>query len=179
MPHQKARFVGLVKQLSGDTSADRGINMQSVTAQRLAGAGGTSGAGEERSRVLIRYNSLPERHNDMVFSVICNRWGLRGALAIFALYALWLIGAVWTAGVCREPFARLIPVGFAAFIAAQAAVNIGMNVGLLPIIGITLPFVSHGGSSMVAVWLMTGLIVSVALRQPRMALRKSFEFGED
>jgi rod shape determining protein RodA len=62
---------------------------------------------------------------------------------------------------------------------AQVFVNAGMNLGILPIIGITLPYMSHGGSSLVAVWIMTGLVFNVALRRPRIALRKSFEFGDE
>ena len=74
---------------------------------------------------------------------------------------------------------RLIIIGLTGFVAAQTFVNIGMNIGLLPIIGITLPFVSYGGSSLVTVWLMTGLIFSVSIRRPRPPIRQSFEYGED
>jgi len=179
MPHQKARILGLVLQYREDESADQDINMQSVTAQRLAGAGGADGAGEMLSRNLVRYNALPERHNDMVFAVVVNRFGLMGGAAILVLYLAWAVGALWTAGLCREPFGRLVPVGLTAFVAAQAVINIGMNLGLLPIIGITLPFVSHGGSSMVASWLMTGMIWSIALRRPRVTVRRSFEWDDE
>ncbi|CAG1011020.1 putative peptidoglycan glycosyltransferase FtsW [Phycisphaerales bacterium] len=178
MPHQKARIAGLFLQMKGDESADQDINMQSVTAQRLAGAGGVDGAGQGLSRTLVRYNALPERHNDMVFAVVMNRFGLLGGLGVLGLYVLWAVGALWTAGVCREPFGRLVPVGLAAFVATQVIINVGMNVGLLPIIGITLPFVSHGGSSMLASWMMVGLVWSVALRRPKMTMRKSFEWDE-
>lgn len=179
MPHQKARIAGMFLQLKGDESADQDINMQSVTAQRLAGAGGVSGAGQGLSRTLVRYNALPERHNDMVFAVVMNRFGLIGGLGVLGLYLVWAIGALWTAGICREPFGRLVPVGLAAFVATQVVINVGMNLGLLPIIGITLPFVSHGGSSMLASWMMVGLVWSVALRRPKMTMRKSFEWEEE
>ncbi|MFZ4574843.1 MAG: FtsW/RodA/SpoVE family cell cycle protein [Phycisphaerales bacterium] len=177
--HQKERFVGLFKQLRGDTSADQDINMQSVTAQRLAGAGGMSGLPEERSRTLLHFNALPERHNDMIFAVICNRFGFTGGLALLGLYALWVTGALITAAGAKEPFGRLVCVGLTGFIAAQVFVNVGMNIGLLPIVGITLPYVSHGGSSMLATWGMTGLIIGVAIRQPASARRKSFEWDDE
>jgi len=179
MPHQKARLVGLLRQFEGDTSADQDINMQSVTAQRLIGAAGGVGPGTERAATLLKYNYLPERHNDMIFAVIVGRFGLLGALGVFAAYMAWALGAFITAAATREPFGRLVAVGLAAFIGAQAFVNIGMNVGMLPIIGITLPFVSYGGSSLVTVWIMTGLVFSVAMRRPRPPVRHSFEFGED
>jgi len=153
--------------------------MQSVTAQRLAGAGGAWGLDQARSRTLVRFNALPERHNDMIFAVVCNRFGFVGGVAVLGLYLLWAVGAVWTAALCREPFGRLVPVGLTGFILSQAVINIGMNVGLLPIIGITLPFVSHGGSSMLASWIMTGLVWGIALRRPKVTMRRSFEWDDE
>jgi rod shape determining protein RodA len=100
-------------------------------------------------------------------------------VGILLLYGAWALGALITAAVCREPFGRLVCVGATGFILAQVFVNAGMNLGILPIIGITLPYMSHGGSSLVAVWIMTGLVFNVALRRPRIALRKSFEFGDE
>jgi rod shape determining protein RodA len=163
--HQRERFVGLFKQLKGDTSADQDINMQAVTAKRLVGAGGAHGAGEERARTLLHFNALPERHNDMVFAVVCNRFGLFGGVVVLLLYVAWIGGSLWTAAVCREDFGKHTCVGLATFVASQVFINVGMNIGLLPIIGITLPYVSHGGSSMLAMWAMTGLIIGVCIRQ--------------
>jgi len=178
-PHQKARITGLLRQFQGDTSGDRDINMQSIVAQRLIGSGATVGPGAERAAALLKYNHLPERHNDMIFAVIVGRFGLLGGAGIMACYLAWVVGAFITAAATREPFGRLVAVGLAAFVAAQAFINIGMNVGLLPIIGITLPFVSYGGSSLVTVWVMTGLVFSVALRRPRPPIRHSFEFHDE
>lgn len=177
-PHQKARIVGLVQQFKGDTSADQDINMQGVSSQRLIGAGGFVGQSSERSTTLMRFNPLPKRHNDMIPAVFIQRFGMFGAVGLLALYFVWIVGAFITAGLTREPFGRLLCVGFAAFVAAQVFVNLGMNLGLLPIIGITLPYASAGGSSLVAMWLMTGLVLNVAIRRPRKPTRHSFEFGE-
>lgn len=177
-PHQKQRIVGLLWQFEGSNAqADQDINMQSVTAQRMVGAGGVAGAGDEHSRMLLKYNALPERHTDMIYAVICSRFGLLGGLGVLGLYLVWVVGALLTAGVCREPFGRLTIVGLTAFMAAQVFINVGMNLGVLPIIGITLPYLSHGGSSMLTVWLMAGLIVNIAIHHPRKTMRKSFEFA--
>jgi cell division protein FtsW (lipid II flippase) len=176
--HQKARIVALVHQLQGSKEGADGINYQSFTAQALAGSGEITGSGDAHARALIRYNALPERHNDFIFSVICARFGFLGGLAVLGLYLVWLAGALTTAAVCKDPFGRLVCVGLAGFIAAQVVVNVGMNVGLLPVIGITLPFLSYGGSSMITVWLMTGLVVNVAMRRPLPPFRASFEFEE-
>jgi cell division protein FtsW (lipid II flippase) len=178
-PHQKARIVGLVQQIRGDSSEDLDINMQSVTAQRLIGAGGLAGVGDDHARALQRFNALPERHNDMVFSPVVTRFGLLGGLLTLTLFAAWCLGAFLTAATSPEPFGRLICVGAVGFLIAQVLVNIGMNLGLLPIIGITLPFVSHGGSSMIAQWAMTGLILSVGLRREGYELQRSFEWGSN
>ncbi len=178
-PHQKQRIAGLVQQVKGDTSADEDINMQSVTAQRLIGTGGIGGLPTDRARRIVHYSRLPERHNDMVVAVILARFGLVGGVAVLGLYALWIAGAFLTAATIREPFARLVIVGFAAFVAAQVFVNLGMNVGLLPIVGITLPFVSYGGSSMATGWIMVGIILGIAVRRAGMPTRRSFEYADD
>lgn len=178
-PHQKQRIVGLIQQIKGDTSADQDINMQPKTAQRLIGAGEITGIADAQARAVIRASRLPERHNDMIYAVIVNRWGLVGAVGLYLLYALWIGSALLTAASIREPFARLVIVGFATFILAQVFVNIGMNSGLLPIIGVTLPFVSYGGSSMISGWLMVGLIMGIAFRREGMPTRRSFEYSDD
>lgn len=178
-PHQKARIVGLWHQMRGDTSLDQEINFQAVTAQTLVGSGQIAGIDGEKGRAIVHYSRLPERHNDMVFAVIVSRFGFTGALVVLGLYLVWIIGALGTAAATRDPFGRIIGVGFAGFTATQVVINIGMNIGLVPIIGVTLPFISSGGSSLLTVWIMTGLIFSVALRRPRGVGRHSFEFGEE
>lgn len=178
-PHQQRRIQGLLQQFRGDSSGDADINFQALTAQTLIGAGQMSGVSEAKARALVHYNRLPERHNDMIYAVLVNRYGLTGAAVLLGLYLLWITGSLLTAAATREPVGRLLIVGITAFIAAQVVVNIGMNVGLLPIIGITLPFVSYGGSSLVAVWLMAGLVVNVSLRRPRKPVRQQFEYADD
>jgi rod shape determining protein RodA len=178
-PHQQARIVGLLKQVRGDTTTDQDINFQAVTAQTIAGAGGVHGNAEDRTRALVGFNRLPERHNDMVFSVIVNRFGLVGGLAVLGLYAVWLAGAFLAAASTKEPFGRLLIVGCCGFVCAQVFINVGMNVGVVPIIGITLPFVSYGGSSLITMWVMTGLIYNVAVRRPAMLARESLDYADD
>ena len=177
--HQKDRITGLVQQFRGDRSSAADLNFQSYTAQALIGAGGVEGREPDAARALVRYNALPERHNDTIFAVMTLRWGLVGAIAVLAGYLAWIAGALLTAAVTIEPQGRLICIGVAAFVAGQATINIGMNLGLLPIIGITLPFVSYGGSSLVTTWVMTGLVLSVGLHPPRPPFRRSFEYGDD
>lgn len=178
-PHQKARLVGIVKQFQGDDSASHDINYQSTRAQTLIGAGKLTGIDEPAARAIVRYNALPEDHNDMVFAVVVDRFGFVGGVFVLCMYGMWIGGALLVAASCRDPLGRMIAVGIPAFIAAQVLINVGMNLGMLPIIGITLPFVSYGGSSLLTCWVMTGLIVNVALHRPRPPYRASFEYADD
>ncbi len=165
LPHQKSRFEALVQQIQGDRSREHDINFQSFVAQRLIGAGGLTGQSDERARALVYFNRLPEPHNDMVFSVIATRFGVVGSVAVTVLFMGWFAGALMIAAMCKDRFGRIVAVGVSGFIAAQVVVNIGMNIGLLPIIGVTLPFVSYGGSSMLTCWVMTGLLFNIAMRR--------------
>ncbi|MGV6813852.1 MAG: FtsW/RodA/SpoVE family cell cycle protein [Phycisphaerales bacterium] len=178
-PHQKARIDGLIKQFQGDTSTNFDLNFQASRAQMIIGAGQAAGMNEETARAMVRYNGLPERENDMIFAVVVARFGFIGGVVLLVLYAVWVGGALAVAASCREPIGRLIAVGIPAFIATQVVINVGMNIGVVPIIGITLPFLSAGGSSLITSWLMTGLIVNVALHRPKPPYRSSFEYDDD
>lgn len=178
-PHQKVRIDGLVQQIRGDRTTAHGINFQSFTAQTLAGAGGIAGVGDARSRAMVRYSRLPEAHNDMIFAVIVNRFGVLGGVGVVVLYGVWVAGALLTSLGCKSGLGRLIPIGLAAFVVGAALIHIGMNIGLLPVTGINLPFISYGGSSMLSSWLMTGLVLSVGLHRAEDTMRESFRFEED
>jgi cell division protein FtsW (lipid II flippase) len=128
--------------------------------------------------MLLRWNHLPERHNDMIFTVICTRWGVVGAIGVWGLYLLFAIGGLLTAAMCRDPFGRLVAVGITTIILAQMAVNAGMTLGLFPITGMTLPFVSYGGSSLVVTWMMVGLMVGIARHRGGMNWREPFDFDK-
>ncbi|MFI4873468.1 MAG: FtsW/RodA/SpoVE family cell cycle protein [Phycisphaerales bacterium JB061] len=164
--HQKRRFVAIFQQMLGSDEGAQDINYQSFTAQRLVGAGRYFGNSDHSTRALVKYNKLPEAHNDMVFAVICLRFGLVGGGLVLLLYLIWAVAALATAWCCRDPFGRVMIVGLTTFIGVQVMINIGMTVGLVPIIGVTLPFVSYGGSSMLTSWLMAGLILNAGLRRP-------------
>lgn len=178
-PHQKDRIKAMIAQATGDTRHRDDIGFQADRAMTLVAAGQWSGVGRDTARDLIRYNALPEEHNDMIFAVITLRWGLIGAVFTVGLYLVYITGGLVTAALCREPFGRLIAVGCVSIIFAQMSINIGMTIGLLPITGMTLPFVSYGGSSLLALWLSTGLLYNIAMRRPRMLEREPFDFDDD
>jgi rod shape determining protein RodA len=178
-PHQKDRINALYYQLRGDDRYVQGIGLQGDRAMMLIGAGGVTGVGPLRAHDLVIHNKLPEEHNDMVFAVICCRWGLIGGVGLWGMFGLCALGGIATAAQCRDPFGRLVAVGIVAVLFAQMAINTGMTLGLLPITGMTLPFVSYGGSSLVSTWLMIGLLLNIGLRRPQFMMREAFEFEQD
>ncbi len=166
-PHQRARIDSLIAQLTGDTRYNRTIGFQADRARTLVGAGEIVGHGKDAARSLVRFNALPEEHNDMIFAVVACRWGLLGGTAVIVLELVVAAGALAIALLSKNPFGRLAGSGIGAMIGFQSFVNIGMTMGILPITGLTLPFVSFGGSSIVASWIAIGFLFSIAARDAR------------
>jgi cell division protein FtsW (lipid II flippase) len=175
-PHQRQRIVAMISQASGDNRYAEDIGYQQEKAMTLIGAGRLSGYGAQRSATIVKFNRLPEDHNDMIFAVIVNRWGLLGGLATLGLYLAVFVCFLLVAGLLKDPFTQLATIGFTGLLATQAAMNIGMTLGLLPITGITLPFISYGGSSLVVCFAMLGLVINFASRRPAIISRPTFEF---
>ena len=175
-PHQQDRFKALISQITGDPKYDDTVNYQPRKAKVLVGAGRFWGQGAVRAHTLITVHRLPEAHNDMIFAVIVNRWGLRGGLLVLMLYTLMVVCFALIAGRSRDPFTRLAMVGFGGLLFTQAAMNIAVNVGLFPVTGITLPFVSYGGSSLVTMFAMIGLSINFASYKTKRPMRPTFEF---
>ncbi|MCE9620237.1 MAG: FtsW/RodA/SpoVE family cell cycle protein [Planctomycetes bacterium] len=166
-PHQRERVDALLAQFRGDDRYARDIGFQADRAMTLVGSGGFAGNGRDHAEALVRNNHLPEEHNDMIFAVICCRWGFLGGLFTWGLGLLYAGGAAICALSTRDSFSRLIATGVAAIVFTQISINTGMALGVLPVTGITLPFVSYGGSSMVSGWFATGIIFGLGLRKPR------------
>jgi rod shape determining protein RodA len=131
------------------------------------GSGGWTGKGLTHG-TQSQLHFLRVRHTDFIFAVTAEELGFLGALAMMALlfFVLWRILRV--AGQSKDSFGRLIAAGVAALIFFQAVVNIGMNLGVMPVTGIPLPFVSYGGSSLITLMLAIGLVESVAMRQKKL-----------
>ena len=165
--HQRDRIDALVAQVMGDTRVNDGIGFQANRAVTLAGAGGIAGNGKDGAGTLIHYNRLPEEHTDMIFAVITCRWGFLGGMLLWTLGAAYAFGAFMVGLRAGTMFGRLVAVGIGSMVFLQLLVNTGMTIGLLPVTGMTLPFVSYGGSSLVALWVTTAVLFSVASRRSR------------
>jgi cell division protein FtsW (lipid II flippase) len=177
-PHQTARVEAILAQMRGDHSLDSDEGFQAARARLVVGSGGVTGVGKDHARALIEYNRLPEEHNDMIFAVVACRWGLVGGATLLGLFMLFSAGGISVAASSRDAFGRLLVVGIISMIFFQMLVNTGMTIGLLPITGMTLPFVSYGGSSLVTTWIMVGIVLNVALRRPRPMQREDFVFED-
>lgn len=143
--------------LHPETSETGFQTMQSLYA---IGSGGFFGRGLGQS--IQKLGFLPESHNDMIFSVICEELGLFGAACIIALFSMLLIRFKYIADNSRESFGGFVMVGIITHVAVQLIVNIGVVTNTIPPTGVTLPFISYGGTSLVFMLCEMGLALSVS-----------------
>ena len=137
-----------------------------VQSKIAVGSGRIFGKGYLRGNInKLRY--LPERHTDFVFPVFAEEWGFAGSLVVLILYASLLLMGVDVAARARDRFGAFLSMGVVALLFWQIAVNLGGVLGLMPLTGVTLPLMSYGGSSMIAILLAVGLIFSVHIRRFR------------
>ncbi|HXF57496.1 MAG TPA: rod shape-determining protein RodA [Actinomycetota bacterium] len=148
-----------------DPSADplrAGYNKQQ--AEIAVGAGGVFGRGYLRG-TQTTLDFVPEHHTDFIFTVVGEELGFVGSMALLALFGVLLWRAFRIALLARDPFGTYLAVGVAAMIAIQVFINVGMTIGIMPITGIPLPFISYGGSALVADFMGIGLLLNVHLRR--------------
>ena len=128
-------------------------------------SGGLLGVGLGASRQ--KWGNLSEAHTDFIFAVIGEELGLLGTLAVLILYAGLIYGIFRTAMQSRDLFSRYACAGVGGWLMMQVIINIGSVIGVLPVVGVTLPFVSYGGSSLIANFLGVGYVLNVARKDPR------------
>jgi rod shape determining protein RodA len=112
-----------------------------------------------------RLNFLPEQHTDFIFSVFAEEWGFVGAALLLLLYLALLLRCFMVASRAKDNFGILLAFGITATIFGQVLINLGMATGSLPVVGITLPFFSYGGSSLLALMMGIGLLLNVSMRR--------------
>ncbi len=159
-PYQVDRFEAFL-----DPSLDpQGIGYNQQQALTAIGSGGLAGAGLfEGPQTQLGY--LPDQHTDFIFAAVGEELGFAGALAVLGLEAA-VLGFVFVVGYgCRDRFGRLLCIGVFSLLGFQVFQNVAMNLRVMPITGISLPFVSYGGSSLVTSLLAVGLAQSVAVRR--------------
>ncbi|MEG1536922.1 MAG: putative lipid II flippase FtsW [Clostridiales bacterium] len=133
---------------------------QAIQSLLALGSGGLSGVGLGAGGAKWFY--LPSRHTDFIFSVLGEELGFVGGVFLIALFMLFVWRGMTTAVKAENTFASLLAAGLTSAIAAQALVNLGVVTGLLPVTGVTLPFVSYGGTSLVVTLIMTGMLLNIS-----------------
>lgn len=136
-----------------------GIGYQTRQVRLAIGSGGWEGAGLGEG-LQTQGGFIPYQYTDFIFSVAGEELGFWGSGGLVALLGFLIVRALWVALHSEDRFGRLVAVGVASWFAFQTFQNIGMNLGLMPVTGLPLPFLSYGGSSMFACWLAVGLLAS-------------------
>ncbi|GMB08595.1 FtsW/RodA/SpoVE family cell cycle protein [Thermolongibacillus altinsuensis] len=141
--------------------------------------GGLKGLGLGQS--IQKYGYLPEAHTDFIMAVIAEELGLFGVMFVLLLLSFIVLRGLWIARKCQDAFGSLLAIGISTMIAIQSFVNLGGLTGLIPITGVTLPFVSYGGSSLVLLMLSVGILANISmfakyeLTYKRPSVQKNFQ----
>jgi cell division protein FtsW len=138
----------------------QGAGFQTVQAMIGLGSGGIFGVGLGQS--VQKANYLPEAHTDMIFAIIGEELGLVGATFVIAAYCAFAYAGLRIALQCKDPFGKRLAAGLTALVCGQAAINLAAVMGLAPLTGIPLPFVSYGGSSLVVALASVGILLNIA-----------------
>ncbi|WP_347358328.1 rod shape-determining protein RodA [Bdellovibrio sp.] len=146
------------------TSDPRGTGYNSIQSKIAVGSGRFFGKGFMKG-TQSQLEFLPERHTDFIYSVLSEEHGFVGSIAVIGLFCFLFITGIRIASNARDKFGALLTVGVLCYIFWHMFVNIGMVIGLLPIVGVPLPLLSYGGSSMLTTMAGLGLISSVAYRR--------------
>jgi rod shape determining protein RodA len=159
-PYQQRRLSSFV-----DPEADPlGSGYHVLQSQIAIGSGQVHGKGYLRG-TQNKLNFLPEQHTDFIFSVFAEEWGFAGAVVLLVLYLALILRGAYIASRARDNLGALLAAGLTGTIFWQVIINIAMTSGVVPVVGITLPFLSYGGSSMLALLTSIGLLMNVSMRR--------------
>jgi rod shape determining protein RodA len=159
--YQQDRLTAFLHPSDDPSDASYQVN-QAVIA---VGSGEESGRGDDATQTELLF--LPERHTDFIFAVIGERFGFLGAALVIFLYAVLFWRALRVMQISTSYYGIMIAGGIVAMLAFQVIVNVGMNLGVMPVTGITLPLISYGGSSVLGTFLAIGLLQSIHAQYAR------------
>lgn len=143
-----------------------------IRSKYAVASGGVKGYGF-RQGPFVKYNFLTERHNDFIFAIIAHQWGFWGCLTLLGFYVIIVSCGLEIAANNTDPFGRLLATGIVAMFVVEVIINVGMTLGLMPITGLTLPFVSYGGSSLLVSMVSVGLLNNIGRCRPFTVARKT------
>jgi cell division protein FtsW len=156
-PYRRARVFSFLDPWSDA----QGSGFQIVQAMIGIGSGGITGEGLGEGVQKVLY--LPEAHTDMIFAVVGEELGLVGSALVIAAFAAFAVAGFRIALRCRDPFGKLLAAGLTSLVCAQATINLAAVLGIAPLTGIPLPFVSYGGSSLVVLLAGVGILLNIAV----------------
>jgi len=157
-PYRRSRLFAFVN----PWHVAEGAGYQLVQAMIGLGSGGVFGVGLGQG--VLKANYLPEAHTDMIFAVIGEELGLVGTTALIAAYLAFAYAGLKIALTCRDPFGKRLAVGLTVLVCGQALINLAAVMGLAPLTGIPLPFVSYGGSSLIVALASVGILLNIAAK---------------
>jgi rod shape determining protein RodA len=144
----------------GQNAQGTGYNV--IQSMIAVGSGALTGRGDMATQTTLDF--LPEHHTDFIFAVISERNGFLGASILLVLYALFIWRALRIAVLARDMYGSILAGGIGVMVLFQVFVNIGMTIGIMPVTGIPLPFISYGGTAMIAFLILVGLLQAIHLR---------------
>ena len=137
------------------------------------GSGGFSGKGAGNVPVSM---TVPESQNDMIFVVVGEQFGFVGSATVLIAYIVLFVSGLEVATNTKEPFGRLVAIGVTAMLAGQTFLNLSVALKVMPVTGVTLPFISSGGSSLIASFMAVGLLLNIGQVRPYLFYRETFDF---
>jgi len=158
--YQKNRLVAFI-----DPGVDpRGIGYQIEQSKITIGSGKIFGKGYLKG-TQGPFRFLPEKHTDFIFSVFAEEWGFFGSIILLLLYMILIIRGLETAYYAKDLFGTLIATGISIMFLLYLTINIGMTMGLMPVVGIPLPFFSYGGTALLSNFISVGLLINIRMRR--------------
>jgi cell division protein FtsW len=155
-PFRRSRFLTFLDPMANPT----GAGLQNVQSLVAMANGGIAGRGLGNSTV--KWGYLPYAWTDFIYAVIGEEFGLLGALFVVVLFVVLAATGAWVASQARDRFSMLVAIGITGWLVVQAVMNIGAVIGVMPITGVPLPFVSYGGSSLVVNMAALGMLLNIA-----------------
>jgi rod shape determining protein RodA len=153
--YQRNRLIGFM-------GSDKDLSYQQAQSQSAVRSGRLTG--RELPEGINHSFHIPDRHTDFVYSIVAEELGFLGSSAVLVLFGIFFLQAGKIAHRTGDPYGRLVVVGLTVFCGLQVFINVGMNIGVAPITGLTLPFVSYGGSSLLTCFLSLAVMLNVGIR---------------
>ena len=163
-PYRRERFLAVLNPFADGTYKNAG--WQPAHSIMALASGGLFGVGLGGSRQ--KWGNLPEAHTDFIFSIIGEELGMVGAISVIFVIGILIFSIIRISLRAEDQMSRFVGIGIASWIAIQSIINLGSATGVFPVVGVTLPFVSYGGSSMVALALAVGYVAGIAFRDPEL-----------